>query len=65
MTSSRSVMLLESWLEDALKPAIVAENNLAKTAFLVPSDDGYAISGNRSTEGSSWARSIQRSRSAA
>ena len=33
-----AVMPLERWLDDAVMQAIAAENNLAETAFLVPSD---------------------------
>jgi predicted PhzF superfamily epimerase YddE/YHI9 len=34
-----AVMLLDSWLDDAMLQAIAAENNLSETAFLVPAED--------------------------
>jgi PhzF family phenazine biosynthesis protein len=37
-----AVMPLERWLDDALMQAISAENNLAETAFTVPSDSDDA-----------------------
>ena len=37
------VCILESWLSEETMQAIAAENNLAETAFAVPSKDGYAI----------------------
>ncbi|HET6535595.1 MAG TPA: PhzF family phenazine biosynthesis protein [Sphingomicrobium sp.] len=37
-----AVMPLEKWLDDALMQAIAEENNLAETAFTVPSDSGEA-----------------------
>jgi PhzF family phenazine biosynthesis protein len=37
-----AVMPLERWLDDALMQAIAAENNLAETAFTVPSDSDEA-----------------------
>jgi PhzF family phenazine biosynthesis protein len=37
-----AVMPLEAWLPDATMQAIAAENNLAETAFLVPSERGDA-----------------------
>ena len=36
------VMPLDRWLPDEVMQAIAAENNLAETAFLVPSDNGEA-----------------------
>lgn len=41
-----AVMILDDWLDDATLQAIAAENNLAETAFLVPSartDADYAL----------------------
>lgn len=38
-----AVCILESWLPDATMQAIAAENNLAETAFAVPSPEGYGI----------------------
>ncbi len=38
-----AVCLLESWLPAETMQAIAAENNLSKTVFCVPDDDGYAI----------------------
>ncbi len=37
-----AVMPLERWLDDAVMQAIAAENNLAETAFTVPTDRGEA-----------------------
>jgi PhzF family phenazine biosynthesis protein len=37
-----AVMPLEKWLDDALMQAIAEENNLAETAFTVPSESGEA-----------------------
>ncbi len=37
-----AVMPLERWLDDSVMQAIAAENNLAETAFAVPSDGGEA-----------------------
>lgn len=34
---------LQTWLPDATMQAIAAENNLAETAFFVPTDDGYDL----------------------
>lgn len=38
-----AVCILEKWLPDALMQSIAAENNLAETAFAVPSAEGYEI----------------------
>ena len=38
-----AVVLLEEFPEDPVMQAIAAENNLAETAFLVPSDGEYAL----------------------
>jgi len=38
-----AVCPLTSWLEDAKLQAIAAENNLAETAFFVPTGDGFDI----------------------
>lgn len=38
-----AVMPLDAFPEDALMQAVAAENNLAETAFLVPSGDDYLI----------------------
>lgn len=38
-----AVCILESWLPDETMQAIASENNLAETAFAVPSTDGYEI----------------------
>ena len=38
-----AVCILESWLPEATIQAIAAENNLAETAFAVPSPGGYDI----------------------
>ena len=37
-----AVMPLDRWLDDSVMQAIAAENNLAETAFTVPSDGGEA-----------------------
>ena len=37
------VVPLEQWLPDATLQAIAAENNLAETAFFVPSGEGYLL----------------------
>ena len=37
-----AVMPLDRWLPDELMQAIAAENNLAETAFTVPSESGDA-----------------------
>ncbi len=37
------VCVLESWLPDKLMQQIAMENNLAETAFMVKSEDGYVI----------------------
>ena len=42
-----AVMPLDRWLDDALMQAIAAENNLAETAFTVPSEDEAADFGLR------------------
>jgi len=38
-----AVCPLESWLDDELMQSITAEYNLAETAFLVPTDDGWGL----------------------
>jgi PhzF family phenazine biosynthesis protein len=38
-----AVMLMESFLDNATLQAIAAENNLAETAFLVPTDGEYLL----------------------
>ncbi len=38
-----AVVPLENWLEDDLMQKIAAENNLAETAFIVPSENGFEI----------------------
>ena len=38
-----AVCILEAWLPDATMQSIAAENNLAETAFAIPSDGGYSI----------------------
>lgn len=38
-----AVMLLDSFLDDAMLQSIAAENNLAETAFLVPEGDDYLL----------------------
>ncbi len=38
-----AVCLLTEWLADELMQNIAEENNLAETAFIVPSNDGYEI----------------------
>lgn len=38
-----AVMPLKSWLPDGLLQAIAAENNLAETAFFVPTNEGYHL----------------------
>ena len=38
-----AVMPLETWLDDGTLQAIAAENNLAETAFTVPTADGYDL----------------------
>ncbi len=38
-----AVMPLENWLPDALMQRIAAENNLAETAFFVPTSEGFHI----------------------
>jgi PhzF family phenazine biosynthesis protein len=38
-----AVVPLESWLEDTTLQAVAAENNLAETAFLVPSGTGFEL----------------------
>jgi predicted PhzF superfamily epimerase YddE/YHI9 len=38
-----AVVLLETWLPDAVLQAIAAENNLSETAFLVPEGKHYAL----------------------
>ncbi len=38
-----AVIPLKEWLAEAVMQAIVAENNLAETAFFVPDDDGFHI----------------------
>ncbi len=38
-----AVIPLEHWLSDELMQKIAAENNLAETAFFVPTEDGYHI----------------------
>jgi PhzF family phenazine biosynthesis protein len=38
-----AVMLLDTFLDDALMQAIAAENNLSETAFLVPQGDDYRL----------------------
>lgn len=38
-----AVCILESWLEDSLMQQIAMENNLAETAFVIPSDNSYQI----------------------
>jgi predicted PhzF superfamily epimerase YddE/YHI9 len=38
-----AVMLLNAFFPDRMLQAIAAENNLAETAFLVPSDDDYLL----------------------
>ena len=38
-----AVMLLDTFLADALLQAIAAENNLSETAFLVPSNGDYRL----------------------
>jgi PhzF family phenazine biosynthesis protein len=38
-----AVIPLESWLSDDLMQKIASENNLAETAFFVPTEDGFHI----------------------
>ena len=38
-----AVIPLEKWLPDSVMQAIAEENNLAETAFFVPSKSGYHI----------------------
>ena len=38
-----AVVPLDSWLPDAIMQTIAAENNLAETAFYVPTDNGFHI----------------------
>ena len=38
-----AVCILESWISDSLMQQIAAENNLAETAFAVPSKNGYEL----------------------
>lgn len=38
-----AVVSLDKWLPDAVMQAIAEENNLAETAFFVPSENGYHI----------------------
>ena len=38
-----AVCILDAWLPEATMQSIAAENNLAETAFAVPSTDGYEI----------------------
>src|SRR6185295_7835601 len=38
-----AVMLMDSFLEDAVLQALAAENNLAETAFLVPEGGDYRL----------------------
>jgi len=38
-----AVCPLDTWLDDATLQNIAAENNLAETAFIVPSDEGYDL----------------------
>jgi len=38
-----AVCLLDAWLDDETMQNIAAENNLAETAFIVASDDGYDL----------------------
>ena len=41
--NAAAVVPLVSWLDDDLLQAIAAENNLAETAFFVPTDDAYHL----------------------
>ena len=38
-----AVCPLDTWLDDAIMQNIAAENNLAETAFIVPSEEGYDL----------------------
>ncbi len=38
-----AVCILDKWLSDDLMQSIAAENNLAETAFIIKSDEGYDI----------------------
>ncbi len=38
-----AVCILEEWIEESTMQLIAAENNLAETAFVVPSENNYAI----------------------
>jgi len=38
-----AVCPLEQWLDDTMLQAIAQENNLAETAFFVPTDQGFHI----------------------
>lgn len=38
-----AVVVLESWLDDAVMQAVAAENNLSETAFLVKEADGWRV----------------------
>ena len=38
-----AVCPLDTWLDDATMQSIAAENNLAETAFIVPSEEGYDL----------------------